>query len=245
MPYSSLNPDKIVQTLDALANRIDERFGGRGLCAVAREVRDVARRDQERAQNAGKPYVLVRIGVTVLIVTGLGLLLAPLVARIADLDGVLAFMRGEASGGLNVLSGVEAAVNLLVLFGAGVFFLTTAEERIKRRSALKDLHELRSLAHVVDMHQLTKDPTVVLGAERTASSPERTMNEFELTRYLDYSAEMLSLIGKVAALYAENMRDPVIINTVNDIEALTTNLARKIWQKIMIIRRLDEEPQEA
>jgi hypothetical protein len=66
------------------------------------------------------------------------------------------------------------------------------------------------------------------------------MTEFELTRYLDYCAEMLALIGKLAALYAENVRDTVVATAVNDIETLTSSLARKIWQKIMILGELDE-----
>jgi hypothetical protein len=66
------------------------------------------------------------------------------------------------------------------------------------------------------------------------------MSEFELTRYLDYCSEMLSLTGKLAALYMQNARDPVIISAVNEIEDLSTSLARKIWQKIMILRQLDE-----
>jgi hypothetical protein len=33
------------------------------------------------------------------------------------------------------------------------------------------------------------------------------------------------------------VRDPVIIQAVNEIEELTTNLSRKIWQKIMILRQ--------
>jgi hypothetical protein len=90
------------------------------------------------------------------------------------------------------------------------------------------------------MHQLTKDPTVLLDPQKTAASPERTMTKFELTRYLDYSAEMLALTGKLAALYAERMRDSVVINAVNDIENLTAGLGRKIWQKITIIGALEE-----
>ncbi len=97
----------------------------------------------------------------------------------------------------------------------------------------------RSLAHVIDMHQLTKDPTLVLGP-RTASSPAREMNRFQLARYLDYCAEMLALTAKLAALYAGESDDPVIVAAVNDIETLTSDLGRKIWQKIMILGQLDE-----
>ena len=61
------------------------------------------------------------------------------------------------------------------------------------------------------------------------------MSKFEVTRYLDYCSEMLSLISKLAALYAQNLPDAVVIDAVNDIEELTTNLSSKIWQKITII----------
>jgi len=86
------------------------------------------------------------------------------------------------------------------------------------------------------MHQLTKDP-VALVQER---APPRSMTKFQLTRYLDYCAEMLALIGKLAALYAERMRDPVVIEAVTEIENLTTGLARKIWQKISLIGEIEE-----
>ena len=66
------------------------------------------------------------------------------------------------------------------------------------------------------------------------------MSRFELTRYLDYSAEMLALIGKLAALYADRMRDGVVIEAVNDLENLAASLGRKIWQKIIILSALEE-----
>ena len=68
------------------------------------------------------------------------------------------------------------------------------------------------------------------------------MTQFELTRYLDYCAEMLALIGKLAALYAEHVRDGVVvIDAVNDIENFTSSLGRKIWQKITIISALEDK----
>src|SRR5258708_24597219 len=36
-------------------------------------------------------------------------------------------------------------------------YTTLFRSRIKRARALKAMHELRSLAHIIDMHQLTKD----------------------------------------------------------------------------------------
>jgi hypothetical protein len=143
---------------------------------------------------------------------------------------------------LSLTQALDSALNLLAIFGAAIWFLLTLEERIKRSRALAALHELRSLAHVIDMHQLTKDPTILLANfhRRTAHSPARAMSRFELTRYLEYCSEMLALIGKLAALYAEGARDAVVIETVNDVETLAASLGRKIWQKITIIEQLDE-----
>ena len=61
------------------------------------------------------------------------------------------------------------------------------------------------------------------------------MSRSELERYLDYCSEMLSLTGKLAALYAQAVNDSVVASAVNDIENLATNLSRKIWQKIMLL----------
>lgn len=61
------------------------------------------------------------------------------------------------------------------------------------------------------------------------------MSDFELSRYLDYCSELLSLTGKVAALYVQDFQDPVVLAAVNEIEELTTGLSRKIWQKLMVL----------
>jgi hypothetical protein len=87
------------------------------------------------------------------------------------------------------------------------------------------------------MHQLTKDPSMMMsGAQITSVSPTRTLTPFELTRYLDYCSEMLSLSAKVAALYAQSFPDPVVTDAVSDLERVTTNLSQKIWQKISLMQ---------
>ena len=140
------------------------------------------------------------------------------------------------TGTFDVLQGIDALFNTLVLTGAGVVTLMGLESRQKRRRVLKGLHKLRSLIHIIDMHQLTKDPMALADSfVSTSSSPQRTMSPFELKRYLDYCSEMLSLTGKFAALYAQTLPDMDVVNAVNDVEALGSNLSRKIWQKIMLI----------
>ena len=72
-------------------------------------------------------------------------------------------------------------------------------------------------------------------AVNTPSSPRRTLSDFELARYLDYCSEMLALLGKIAALYAQTSTDREVISAVNEIEVLTSGLSGKIWDKIQAI----------
>src|SRR5207244_11436364 len=113
------------------------------------------------------------------------------------------------------------AIQNVVFLGVAVLFLANVDTRIRRRRTLGAIHELRSIAHIVDMHQLTKDPDqVVADGSATPSSPQRTMTRFELSRYLDYCAEVLALTGQVAALYVQGFKDPVRLEAVNDGEPL-------------------------
>lgn len=63
------------------------------------------------------------------------------------------------------------------------------------------------------------------------------MTRAELTRYLDNCTEMLSLVGKSAALFAEDTTDGDVLDAVEGIETLTSDMARKVWQKIAIIQQ--------
>jgi hypothetical protein len=137
----------------------------------------------------------------------------------------------------------EAGINDLILIGAAIFFLTTLERRIKRGRALTAIHELRSVAHIIDMHQLTKDPERILNTSPlTAHSPRPAMTMFVLRRYLDYCSEMLSLVGKIATLYVQRFDDDVALAAASEVEELTTGLSQKIWQKIIILHSFESRP---
>lgn len=221
--YRALNPEKTTQTLQTLSNRIEERFPGASLGNVCRELLQIARETHERVNWTARSLPWIRAGVCSVIV-----------AAIAALWFAVRYIKLQGQPELEEL---DAGFNVLVLFGASLFFLLSLESRIKRHHILQALHELRSISHVIDMHQLTKDPSQLLGTAelRTASSPTRSLTPFQLTRYLDYCSELLSLVGKLAALYAQSTSDPVVLQSVNDIEQLTNGLARKIWQKIMML----------
>ena len=229
--YRTLDPDKIVASLVTLEKRIEERFPVSGLGKVCAELTSIATENKVRAERIGRPNIVLRAAVFIVIA---GLLL--LLSRVGML---IDFSKTAADSVYTVLQGIEASMNILVLMGAVAVFLVTSEDRLKRRRALAALHELRSIAHVIDMHQLTKDPSSIVGGGRdTPSSPHRTLTPFLLTRYLDYCSEMLSLTAKVAALYAQSFPDPVVADAVNDLETITASLSQKIWQKINIVQGL-------
>jgi hypothetical protein len=51
---------------------------------------------------------------------------------------------------------------------------------------------------------------------------------------------MGSLTSKLAALYAQESQDPVILATVLGIQDLAGSLSSKVWQKIVILNSFDE-----
>ncbi|MGK2857269.1 MAG: hypothetical protein ACSLFQ_08690 [Thermoanaerobaculia bacterium] len=226
--YRELDSDRIVQTLEQLTKRIEERFPGSSLAGVGRELLSFGREIEGRLQALARPNWPIRA----LAVLAAALVLTLVVIAIATLQ-----VPTRVNGVVDLAQGIESAINDVIFLGLGLWFLLTIETRLKRRAALKALHELRSIAHIVDMHQLTKDPEQVLnpGMNRTASSPARAMSRFQLARYLDYCSELLSLVGKLASLHAQHLPDPVILEAVNEIESLSVGLARKIWQKIVIL----------
>ena len=234
MPYRSLQANLITQQIESIKSRIEERFPDRNLVNVCDELLTVSGEASERAKSISRPLYWVRLGLPIAIIT---FLLA--------LDALYLFFAGQIdeSATLNYADFLEmsdALFNLIVLFLAFLFFLSNIEQRVKRTRTLKELHQLRSLAHVIDMHQLTKDPEHTLGVGRhTPSSPHDEMTMFEITRYLDYCSEMLSMIGKLAALFVQEFDDEVAVAAVNEIEDLTTGLSRKIWQKIMYVHSID------
>jgi hypothetical protein len=236
--YRELDPVKVIETIGLLQRRIAERFAGAGLGQVCAELLQIANENSARAERISRRNMPLRV--TVAAVMALGVAGFAWIARQID------FTRTAADSVFSVVQGLEAAANLVVLTGATLFFLVTIEERLKRRRALRALHELRSIMHVIDMHQLTKDPSAEVSvAGKTASSPARTLSRFELTRYLDYCSEMLSLSAKVAVLFAQSFPDPTVTEAVSDIERIAAGLSQKIWQKIIILEALGAQEKPA
>ena len=232
--FTQLDASKIIATLDRLERRIVERFPDSSLRRVSREISASARQTCDTAESLGKPHWPLRVAAYVLIV-------ALIIAAVGALGALVARVATEEASGFgsvtDLAQGIEATVNDAIFLGVAIYFILSWERRAKRRVALRALHQLRSLAHVVDMHQLTKDPDRLLHSQPdTASSPERTMTSDQLGRYLDYCSELLSLLGKLAALFPQRFDDNVVLEAASDIENLTIGLSRKVWQKITVLQ---------
>ena len=223
-----LQADRIVMTAELLAERIEYRLPERSLVRVARTVRGVAAKAVWQARAIQAPNFWLR-GISILIV----------VSMIVVIVKVAGWLRFNTTDAWDMLSGIEAGISTVVYLGLAMIFVVTLETRIRRRKALAAVQELRALAHVIDMHQLSKDPERL--GDRYGSGREyagNTLNPEDLGRYLDYCTDLLSLVGKVAVLYGDNVEDGVVLGAVDEVERLTTGLSQKIWQKIMILDQI-------
>lgn len=229
MKYRRLDAEYITATLRILKNRIFERFPKSNLNNVCQELVEIAAASEDRIRRIHRPRWLLRLGIAVVI----GLMVAATASAMFFAFKEVPLQFGSIA---ELLQGLDAGVNEAILLSIALVFLPTLENRIQRGQLLRALHDFRSIAHVIDMHQLSKDPEAILfPGMATASSPHRAMTRFELSRYLDYCAEMLSLTSKLAALYVQHERDPALVSAVSDIENLTAGLSQKIWQKITIL----------
>src|SRR5437879_1838603 len=234
--YRKLDPDKIVETVRTLQTRVERRFPSSGLSNVIGELLQVAEETIARTRWIQRPHLLLRCAAVVLSLAIIALATLMVV-------NIHQFQFGDYT---NFIQALEASISSVVFIGAAILFLVTWENRIKRRRALKAIHELRALAHIIDMHQLTKDPESYFAPQQTTTpSHRRAMTPFELNRYLDYCSESLALISKIAALYVQGFQDPVLLDAVDDMEDLTAGFSRKIWQKITILETLRRAPGSA
>jgi hypothetical protein len=241
-PIIELRSERIVMSIELLIERIDYRLPGRGLGKTARLLRTLAGRAVSASQEVQRPNLSLRISVCLVIAAMVGVLIK---------IGFTYLHIEQTPDAFSVLEGVDAAISTVVYLGLVVLFLFTLETRLKRRKVLAAVQEMRALAHVIDMHQFSKDPERLVHRELILPGPGSDVDApatppltpFLMGRYLDYCSEMLSLIGKVAALYAQNTQDAVVLAGVDEIETLTTGLSRKIWQKIMILDQVVVEQQ--
>lgn len=225
--YKRLHIEKLIDTLEVLRARVLERFPEASLAKVCDELLIIANNSKDRIAWIARANKPVRISVSVVFI----LALAGIWISAHNVE-----IQVKKPSSSDVVQIIDAFLSTLVLLGGSSFFLFSLESRIKRQRALNALHELRAIAHVIDLHQLRKDPYSSLNeTQSTPSSPARDLNAFQLRRYLDYCAEMLSLVGKLAALYSQKLPDADIVSAANEIEILCSTMSQKVWQKIQAL----------
>jgi hypothetical protein len=234
--YRTLNADRILETIRRLRARVTERFPDSSLSKIASELVSISEEANERCRTFLRPNLWLRAVIAIFLAMGAGGIVM-LLTRVKTNDSVWLLE--------NFLEECNSALGIIVFMGMAVAFLLSVEVRLNRKRALAAINELRAISHIIDMHQLTKDPEYVLRTgPRTPSSPVRTMSSFELSRYFDYCSEMLAIVAKIAALYVQQFPDAVVLNAVDDVEEVTSGLSHKIWQKITLLDRFIEREEE-
>ena len=206
----NLDAGKLAVTADALAKWIGVEFPNANLAVVAREVANLTADARRVSWVLARPMYFVRAIVLMIILAALGGV------------GYHAWFHPK-----ELLKWIDDTKGLGIYFMAAAAFLVTLEIRLKRSKALTAIHDLRSLAHIIDMHQLAKDPII----ERYRVDPGNDFRE-KLAAYLHTCTALLNLVSKVGQVYIDHFPDSVATTAVNDFEAVCNGMANKIWAKI-------------
>lgn len=221
-----LNFDKIEATIEKLTSRIFERFPDSSLGRTCDDFHKFAKESKRHIELISKPILQIRI----LSYAIIAFILFGLTYGLSNLQ----FKKIETVNSLSQIT--DSSMNTIVLLGAALAFLYTLENRIRRKRALSFLNKVRGFAHVVDMHQLTKDPQITeYHPDPTDNSPKRGLTKFELERYLDYSVEFLSLIGKISAVYSQKFPDATVVQSSTEIESLCSDIISNVQQKLLVL----------
>jgi len=218
---TKLEHTNLLRLVEGRVAQIVQIFPTRGLAKVAGELRDTVARAPQSCEEILRPYLLIRGSVAALVL----LMMGAIAYELAQLEF-------QSDDGWEVLSGVEAGINTLVFVGVAVVFLVSLELRVRRHRTFKALQELRALAHVLDMHQMDKARLLLKGSD---DELDDSLSPDLLVRYLDDTADLLSVLGKLAAWYAQQINDGEVLVVVNEIEQLTTGLTAQIGQKILLV----------
>jgi hypothetical protein len=106
---------------------------------------------------------------------------------------------------------------------------------LRRTSAMKQLHRIRTLIHILDMKQQNKKYHV------NCLTNKKPLSISESMLYLDDCSQAVVLAGKVAALLIESYNDSLVIATVTEIDALCNGITNRIWLKIQVLQLIDRE----
>jgi len=217
-----LDPSRIIETAEDLAQRIDQKLPGSTLAGLAAELVRIARDTDQRVQQARKPILAIRFASVIAI--GCGLLgLWYLVRHIHT--------RWEFGTVTDLFEATDAGFNILVVLAGALWFLITLEARLKSKKVLESIQELREFIHVIDATQLYYTPEIY---HHDAESPSNRWR-FDHT-YLLACSLMLGVISNLAALYTRGAAGDSIMRAAADVEMFAAALTGKLYAKAEFVR---------
>ena len=218
-----LDPARIIETAENLAQRIGQTLPGSSLSSLAVELAGIARATDQRARQASRPILAIRLASATAI--GMGLLgLWYLVDHI--------HARWEFGTITELFEATDAGFNLLVILAGALWFLITLEARLKRKRALGSIEELREFIHVIDLTQLYYTPELY----KPDDSNSQNAWGFDYT-YLLFCTQMIGVISNLAALYTRGAAGDSVLRAASDVEMLTNAVTTKLLSKVETVRR--------
>jgi hypothetical protein len=225
-----LREDKLLETVEIIRAQIDERFPNSGLSRIAGAIAEITRESLARAAAISRPNFWLRAGLALLLVFAV---VAVVVYLKTSEDQTLSWQ--------TLVQFFDASKGNIAVLSAIAVFLVTLETRLKRRRALQAMHELRAVAHIIDMHQLSKGPDRLGRAIEPVDSGGIQLDNEGMRRYLRFCTVLLAVISKVGQVYVQDFPDPAAQLAVDNFESLATGLSSKIWQKLMILDRIQSD----
>lgn len=213
-----LSAGQVRATVIALRERIAARFPDHHLIRVADQLAAMVEQVGQHTQD--KHLRVARATLAARTVAAAALLLAVCVLVLA-LSEVLTQRPGDVATWIPL---VESVINTMVFIAIAFLFLWAFPERRERKGLLALLHQLRSVAHVLDLHHLELEQ-------------DRAMPPAQLYAYLGFCTELFSLIATCGALCAERSSDSTVLQTVSDVETLTTQLSGTVFAKMELLAR--------
>lgn len=218
-----LQPDKLISTSLELAKWIRKEFPKAHLSDVAQDVYALTTEAVAKAKHIARPMYWLRLLLTI--------------AFGGLCYGVYWHYTHHSEQEFNDL--LHSLKPLGVFVGSAVLFVITLETRFKRWKALKAIHELQSVVHIIDMHQLGKDPSI----EKFRDDPED--RERKIDQYLHCCTAMISIVSKIGQLYIDHFYDASATTAVNEFEAVATGTTQKIWSKILHLGQSEQHYRHA
>lgn len=222
-PNRKLDPKKLISTTQELVTWMKAEFPKAHLTSVAEEVGLVAREAMRKADSIRRANLWLRLGI--------GLILGG--TAIAFIHQLWVHPIKEILHFLDMTKGVGMYAIAFIIF------LATLEVRWKRRNCILAVHELRSVAHIIDMHQLSKDDAVEQFRSRDDEPSDKTAHRTYVEKYLHACIVLLALVSKIGQLYIDHFPDPVATTSVNEFEETCHGFSMQIWSKI---NNLEPEP---